>query len=129
MTAKVMVVDDEVHTVRLVRRLLERAGYEVQFAYNGEEALNVLSHFDPDIMLLDIMMPGLPPKSVIEKLREQGRKVRIFYFSALKEDHEASDRIKKELISDDDRDYIAGYIEKPFDNHDMLDKIRKALEE
>ena len=126
--AKVMIVDDEVHTVRLVKRLLEREGYEVAFAYNGEDAMNVLSGFAPDIMLLDIMMPGLPPKTVIEKMRQMGKKTRIFYFSALKETHETSDRIKKELISDNDRDYIVGYIEKPFDNQDMLNRIKKALE-
>jgi CheY-like chemotaxis protein len=129
MAAKIMVVDDEVHTVRLVKRLLERAGYEVQSAYNGEEALKVLSGFDAEVMLLDIMMPGLPPKKVIDELRNRGRKVKIFYFSALKESHEASDRIKKELVSENDRDYIVGYIEKPFDNQDMLDRIKKALEE
>ena len=129
MAGKVMIVDDEVHTVRLVKRLLERAGYEVRFAYNGEEALKVLSEYDPQVMLLDIMMPGLPPKKVIEKLRKWGKKVGIFYFSALKESHEASDRIKKELVSENDRDYIVGYIEKPFDNQELLDKIRKAIGE
>jgi len=126
--AKVMIVDDEVHTVRLVKRLLEREGYEVQFAYNGEEALSVLSNFTPDVMLLDIMMPGLPPKAVIEKMRQMGKKTKIFYFSVLKESHETSDRIKKELISDNDGDYIVGYIEKPFDNQDMLNRIKKVLE-
>ncbi|MFH1054701.1 MAG: response regulator [Candidatus Altiarchaeota archaeon] len=128
MKAKVMIVDDEIHTVRLVKRLLEREGYEVEFAYNGEEALKVLSGFAPDVMLLDIMMPGLPPKKVIEKLREMGVKVKIFYFSALTEKHETSDRIKRELVSDNDRDYIIGYIEKPFDNQDMLKRIKEAVE-
>lgn len=127
MTAKIMIVDDEVHTVRIVKRLLEREGYEVAFAYNGDEALEVMSKFTPDVMLLDIMMPGLPPKAVIEKMRQVGKKVKIFYFSALKESHETSDRIKKELVSDNDRDYIVGYIEKPFDNQDLLARIRAVV--
>ncbi|MBU0762521.1 MAG: response regulator [Candidatus Altiarchaeota archaeon] len=125
--AKVMIVDDEIHTVRLVKRLLEREGYDVSFAYNGDEALKVLSSVTPDVMLLDIMMHGLPPKDVIKSLRKMGKKVRIFYFSALKENHETTDRIKKELISEDDKDYIVGYIEKPFDNQDLLNRIKKAL--
>jgi len=127
MTAKVMIVDDEVHTVRLVKRLLEREGYEVAFAYNGDEALEAMSKFTPDVMLLDIMMPGLTPKAVIEKMRQVGKKVKIFYFSALKESHETSDRIKKELVSENDRDYIVGYIEKPFDNQDLLARIRAVV--
>jgi DNA-binding response OmpR family regulator len=128
MDSTVIVVDDEVNTVRLVKRVLEREGFRVLTAGSGDEAVGIIEHEDADVMLLDIMMPGLPPKKVIEMLREKRGKIRIFYFSALKEHDEASKRIRDELVSPDEHDYIVGYIEKPFDNQELIERIRKVLE-
>jgi len=110
-----------------VKRVLEREGLNVLTASNGDEALGVLSHDDADVMLLDIMMPGLPPKEVINVLKKQGKKIKIFYFSALKENDESSKRVREGLVDEDEEEYIVGYIEKPFDNQDLINRIKGVI--
>ena len=127
MKGKIMIVDDEPHNVRLAKRILEREGYEVREAYNTQEAIDALSGFEVDIILLDIMMPGRPPMDVIDWLRQQGKKTKVFYFSALKSQNEATRRVTRNLISDTDKDFVVGYIEKPFDNNDLLKRVSDAF--
>ena len=57
--AVVLSVDDDTVSLRIIRNTLEKNGFIVKTADSGEEALKVLSHFVPDILLLDVMMPGL----------------------------------------------------------------------
>jgi CheY-like chemotaxis protein len=57
--AKIMVVDDEPDIVFLVSKMLQKEGYDVIEAYNGEEGLNKLKSSKPDLILLDVMMPGI----------------------------------------------------------------------
>jgi DNA-binding response OmpR family regulator len=69
MPAKVMIVDDETEVVRLLEVILTRAGYSVAKAYNGKECLSLLTRENPDVILLDIMMPGMSGLEVMESLR------------------------------------------------------------
>jgi DNA-binding response OmpR family regulator len=71
--AKVLVVDDERHIARFLEFVLKKAGYEVALAYNGEQALAAVEAFDPDIMLLDLVLPGLPGLEVLKRLRADSR--------------------------------------------------------
>jgi CheY-like chemotaxis protein len=57
--AKIMVVDDEADILYLVSKMLSNEGYEVTGANSGEEALEILEKTDPDLILLDVMMPGI----------------------------------------------------------------------
>jgi CheY-like chemotaxis protein len=67
--AKVLVVDDERHIARYLEFILRKAGYEVALAYNGEQALAAAEAFDPDVVLLDLVLPGLPGLEVLKRLR------------------------------------------------------------
>jgi DNA-binding response OmpR family regulator len=69
MPAKVLIVDDEQEVVRLLEVILIRAGYAVAKAYSGKECLSLLARENPDIILLDIMMPGMSGLEVMEALR------------------------------------------------------------
>ncbi len=69
MRAKVLVVDDEPEVVRLLEVILNRAGYAVAKAYSGKECLTLLSQENPDLILLDIMMPGMSGIEVMGALR------------------------------------------------------------
>ena len=69
MSAKVLVVDDEPEVVRLLEVILKRAGYSVAKAYNGKECLSLLARENPDVILLDIMMPGMSGLEVMGALR------------------------------------------------------------
>jgi DNA-binding response OmpR family regulator len=69
MPAKVLIVDDEQEVVRLLEVILTRAGYAVAKAYSGRECLSLLARENPDVILLDIMMPGMSGLEVMEGLR------------------------------------------------------------
>src|SRR4029453_10604860 len=67
---KVLVVDDTPHNVKLLADLLGAKGYAVATAVNGEEALAKVASDNPDLILLDVMMPGLSGYDVCKRLRE-----------------------------------------------------------
>ncbi len=66
---KILVVDDEKHIVRLVEVNLRRAGYDVVKAYDGKEALEVVKGENPDMVILDVMMPQMDGFEVLKRLR------------------------------------------------------------
>lgn len=68
--SKIMVVDDEPAIIKVVTRMLEGAGHEVTSAYSGEEALEKLKMEKPDLVLLDIMMPGLDGWETCKRIKE-----------------------------------------------------------
>jgi CheY-like chemotaxis protein len=67
--AKIMLVDDEPDIVFLIKKILEKGGHEVVEAYNGEEALKRTKKENPDLILLDIMMPGISGWEVSRKIK------------------------------------------------------------
>src|SRR3954469_2127151 len=69
--ARVLVVDDQPPNVRLLEAILAPRGYDVRTASSGEEALAALDHDDMDLVLLDIVMPGLDGYEVCRRLRER----------------------------------------------------------
>lgn len=69
MSARMLVVDDEPRMARLVQLILEEAGYEVRVCPDGESCLETLRAWHPDLIILDLMMPGLSGIEVLEQLR------------------------------------------------------------
>ena len=78
----VLVVDDEPNICNVLRRILEREGYQVQTAPDGETALQLIKEKVPDVVLLDLMMPGIDGREVCWRVREFSPKTRIIYFTA-----------------------------------------------
>ena len=70
MSKKILVVDDDVSFVRLVERILQGAGYEVLIATNGLSALKTVRDDKPDLVLLDIMLPGVDGFEICRRLRD-----------------------------------------------------------
>lgn len=70
MAKKILVVEDEEIMFNLLKRRLEREGYEVYIAEDGEKGLTVMKEVDPDLILLDIIMPKLGGLEVMEKMKE-----------------------------------------------------------
>ena len=70
MAKKILVVDDERHIVRLIQVNLERAGYEVVTAFDGKDALEKVAIEDPDLVVLDIMLPDMDGFEVLRNLRD-----------------------------------------------------------
>lgn len=69
---KILVVDDEMELVQLYRLVLEDAGYDVNGAYNGHQALRLVDEHKPHLILLDVMMPGMDGIEVCRQIRDKG---------------------------------------------------------
>jgi len=120
-TPHVVVVDDEPHLCVALGRILERGGYRVTTATDGETALRIIQEDPPEVILLDLMMPGLDGREVCRRLRDSGIDTRVIYFTARAE---ASDPVKvKELRSEAD-----DFLVKPATGRQILSKVRKVME-
>ena len=118
---KIMVVDNEPDIVDLTRTVLELGGYQVVTAHSGEECLRLLEKEKVDLVLLDIMMPGMSGWDVFNRINKRSSKVKVAFMSVL----EISDKRKQVLIEEG----LADYIMKPFDKDSLLDRIDKILQE
>ena len=119
MTAKqtILVVDDEETIREVLRRYLEREGFRVKEASDGFEALDAIREADPDLIVLDLMLPGIDGLSLTQHIR-QDRRIPIIMLTAK---GEASDRIRGLDIGADD------YMAKPFSPQEVISRIRAVL--
>lgn len=120
MAARILIVDDEPNIVVSLELLLQQRGYEVRTAGDGQQALEQMDAFQPDLVLLDLIMPVLDGFEVCRKIRESsaGARVRIIMLSARAQEVEVS----KGLALGAD-----AYLTKPFSTRELLDTIRSAL--
>ncbi|MBV8830975.1 MAG: response regulator transcription factor [Acidobacteriaceae bacterium] len=114
---KVLIVDDEPQIRRVVRAALSLKGYELFEARNGEEALDVLREYDPDLVLLDMNMPGIGGMETCRKLRSVSE-VPIIVLSV--RDGEADKIAALDAGADD-------YVTKPFSVNELMARIRANL--
>ena len=118
---KIMVVDNEPDIVDLTRTVLEIGGYQVLTAYSGEECLRRLEKEKIDLVLLDIMMPGMSGWDVFNKINKKSNEIKVAFMSVL----EISDKRKQVLLDEG----LADYIMKPFDKETLLNRVDKILTE
>jgi len=117
MSTKILIVEDDPNISELIRLYLEKDGFEVKQAADGLCALDLFSSFNPDLVLLDIMLPKLDGWGVCREIRK-GSKIPIIMLTA-KDD--TIDKIMGLDIGADD------YISKPFDMKEVLARIRAVL--
>ena len=120
MTKKVLIVDDEVNIVAALEFLLQRSGYEVMVAQNGDEALQRVESFAPDLVLLDVMMPRISGYEVCRRMRERAdwKHIKIIMLSAKGREAEVSKGVS--LGAD-------LYVTKPFSTSELVGKIGELL--
>jgi two-component system response regulator VicR len=118
---KIMVVDNEPDIVDLTRTVLEIGGYNVIPAYSGEECLRKLDIEKVDLILLDIMMPGMSGWDVFNRIKNKSPDIKVAFMSVL----EISDKRKQVLLDEG----LADYIMKPFDKDSLLGRIDNILGE
>jgi DNA-binding response OmpR family regulator len=114
---RVLIVDDEPAIVRLVRDYLERAGFEVLTASNGEVALEVFARGRPDLVILDLTLPRLDGLDVARAMRRAGD-VPIIMLTARAEE---ADRVAGLELGADD------YVTKPFSAREIVARVRAVL--
>ena len=115
-----MVVDDEPNIVLILEFLLQREGYHVEKAYNGLQALELANTFLPDIIVLDVMMPGMDGFEVARKMRSNPvlESAKIVFLTA------------KGTQRDKESGYANGaeyYMIKPFDNDEFVNTINEIM--
>ncbi|MET7417515.1 response regulator transcription factor [Dactylosporangium sp. NPDC005555] len=118
MGQRVLVVDDDPTVSDVVRRYLEREGFTVELAGDGQRALDAYAAERPDLVVLDLMLPGIDGLEVCRRLRAQDRTLPVIMLTALGEE---SDRVLGLEIGADD------YVTKPFSPRELVLRVRSVL--
>jgi len=116
MKKKILVVDDEEDIRKSVKMILEVNGYEVFTAIDGDDLLNKIGQVTPDLILLDIMMPGPPIQEIIKSIQD----IKIAFMSVVR----ISDARKRGLCQQEN---IVDFFQKPFNVTDLIDRIELIL--
>jgi len=120
MPKEILIVDDEPSIVVPIQFLMEQQGYRVLVAENGEDALDAIYKYKPDLILLDIMLPRIDGYEVCEivRLNPEYRGIKIIFLTAKGREVE----IAKGLSLGAD-----AYITKPFSNTELVAKVKELL--
>jgi two-component system response regulator (stage 0 sporulation protein F) len=117
---RIMIVDDDSDQRVMIQMMLEKEGYETMLAENGSQFLEKIDKFDPDLVILDVMMPGLTTEEILEKLSSKKSKPKIILLTVVRYSEEALAEILK-------KGNIVAYIKKPFDLDDFINAINELI--
>ncbi len=131
--AKILIIDDEEHVRAALKQVLERAGYEVEVAATGNDGLELMKGQGVDLVITDVIMPGIDGIAAARKIREKYRNTRIIVISG--GGKTAPDPYEPDAIST--RSYLASAssagadrtLAKPFDREEILRAVRDVLKE
>ena len=113
----ILVIDDDAIALRLLEAFLVPEGYKVLLTQSGEEGLKKLVESCPDLVLLDVMMPGMNGYDVLKEIRQQSE-IPVIMLTSLKD---LSSTVQGLKLGADD------YISKPVRNHELLARIKSKL--
>jgi DNA-binding response OmpR family regulator len=122
MAKDILIVDDEPNAVVPIQFLMEQQGYRVMVAERGEDALDLIYQYKPDLVLLDIMLPGINGFEVCEivRLNPEYRSIKIIFLTALGRE----EQVARGLALGAD-----AYITKPYSNDELVATVKEVLEE
>jgi CheY-like chemotaxis protein len=115
----ILVVEDEPVVRQLVRELLERDGYDVHTAASPAEALELWPSCDADLVISDVVMPGMSGSQLVARLRETRPDVRVLYTSGYNDDAV----VRSGVMTAE-----AAFLQKPFDGASLARKVREVLD-
>ena len=119
--AKVMIVDDNRDIVETLKSIMEMEGHETETAYDGEEFLERVESVNPDLVLLDVMMPGLTTKEILGRLKERKlNHFKIIFVTVVRFSEDERRRLMTEFN-------IQDFVTKPFNLSDLVKKVKTAL--
>jgi DNA-binding response OmpR family regulator len=116
MAKTILVVDDDPDIRSTVKIIMEKEGYKVVEAEDGDACLRLIAKSKPDLVLLDIMMPGTPVRDVVKKIKG----VPILFVSIVAK----GDAKREKLLGSKS---VVGFVQKPFDIQKLIDSVRKVL--
>ena len=121
MPETILIVDDEPNIIVPLQFLMEQNGYRVLVAQSGEEAIESIIQYRPDLVLLDIMLPGIDGYEVCEiiRLNPEWKHTKVIFLTAKGRD---MDKAKGMVLGAD------AFVTKPFSNADVIRKVKTLLE-
>lgn len=118
MSARILVVDDEDILIRCYQRILENAGYQVDYVKSGRDALKSIEAAPYDLIILDYLMPEMNGMEALQRLRQVQSEVKVIMVTGL-------DRIETEMRAKELG--VFDYLPKPFDPDDLKLAVERAL--
>jgi excisionase family DNA binding protein len=115
---RVLVVDDDPRVRQLVRFELERAGYAVREAEGAEDALATIEQLAPDLVLLDVVMPGIDGWQLLQRLQERHGSIPVIMFSGSNEENASADAADRGA---------QGFVGKPFDPQELVERAKQLV--
>ena len=116
MVKTIMIVDDEKDVRDTVKTILESNGFKVVSAISGDDCLKKLKKSKPDLILMDIMMPGAPVKDVVKEIKD----IKIAYLSVVR----TTEAEKEDLLKNKN---IVDFVQKPFDVKGLVKKVKELV--
>lgn len=116
--SKVLLVDDESAITANLAPFLERSGYNVSVASDGEEALKKVASSNPDLIILDVLMPKVDGREVLRRIRQSGNWTPVILLT------QVGEAIERAMALEEGAD---DYLNKPFDPHELIARIRAVL--
>ena len=117
MAKKVMAVDDEADVILVLKRILEKEGFEVYTALGGKECMDSIGLVNPDILFLDVMMPDMTGWEVMQELKDRDiiENVKIIMLTVVKQPKEEYTELSQ---------YVLEYMTKPFSKEDLIEIVK-----
>lgn len=116
--SKLLVVDDQMGVRRLLYEAFNEDGFEVRLAGSGLEAVEIVREFDPDLMLLDMKMPGMNGLEALHHIKKFNDRVAVIMMTAYGE---------LEIVSEAMKLGVNEYLTKPFDINELKDLVKKII--
>ena len=116
MVKTIMIVNGEAEIREAVKTVMEKEGYRVVVAVNGDDALKKAESANPDLILMEIMLPGTPVKDIVPKLKNK-----IVYLSVVR----ASGDDLKDLMKPKN---VVDFIKTPFDEKDLIKRVKMLVD-
>ena len=116
---KILVVDDDAEISSLVQYTLESMGHKVQLCDNGREVMDMLRSYKPDLLILDVMLPGIDGYSLANLITEDAgtKELPIIVLSALEPSRTMFQRFPQ----------VAAFLTQPFNTDDLMEAVKNAL--
>lgn len=123
MAKKILVVDDEEILLETIKAVLKHSGFDVVTARDGQECLDILKEQKPDLVLMDMMMPGISGRETTEMIRNnpKTKDLKIVFLTVAR-----FSEVGKKTLEDLG---VMDYITKPFDNADLVKRVKSLVGE
>ncbi len=118
--AKIMIIDDDPEISSLLELTLQSMGHSIKICDNGRDVIPILKEFKPDLMILDVMLPGIDGYSLATTITQENElaKIPIIVLSALEPSRSLFVKF----------DQVVSFLTKPFNTDDLLEAVKTALE-